>query len=264
MQRRIGQVEIESFAAESPKFAASLVFIHGLWRTAAVWRPFMGFFAHRGWTSYALNLRGHIDGGSPAALASVRFADHLSDLRGVIAACKSPPVLIGHDLGGLLALAGAPAASAVVALAPLVPRHLSTVRHAALSSWRARMAMVRARPLLPPRGRMAVAYFGVDSPGKTTPDSSAVARELVHGKIAMPSSSPVPMLVLAGSADPFAPPRDVERLATHVGASFRCVDGASHAMPWEPGWEQRVGEIHRWLIQTLGDGLLLLREDDEE
>ena len=96
-------------------------------------------------------------------------------------------------------------------------------------------------------------------------DSSAVARELESGAITVPTCGRMPTLVLAGATDQLAPPSDVERLAVQVGARFRCVNGASHAMPWEPGWEQRVAEIHRWLIQTLGDELLLPRaEDDEE
>jgi pimeloyl-ACP methyl ester carboxylesterase len=264
MQRRIGQVVIESTAAESLKFAAPLVFIHGLWCTAAVWRRFMGFFAHRGWACAALNLRGHAQSGRGVALASVRFADYLTDVSDVLAACTAPPVLVGHDLGGLLALASAPAARAVVALAPVVPRNLSTAGHPLLLSWRARLALACARPLPAPRRTIGAAYFGVDVPGGTTPDSSAVARELARGAITLPVCGAVPALVLAGSADRFAPAHDVKRLAMHVGASFRCIEEAGHALPWVPGWEQRGAEIHRWLIQTLGDGLLLLREEDDE
>jgi pimeloyl-ACP methyl ester carboxylesterase len=265
MQQRIGHVLIETIAAERPKFTASLVLIHGLWCTAAVWRKVMGYFAHRGWTCDAVNLRGHVDLGPPVvALGTVCFADYLSDVGDVLAACDAPPVLVGHDLGGLLALASASAARAVVALAPLVPRHLSPAANPVLSTWRARMAMARSRPLPPPRGKIGVAYFGGDFPGNTTPDSSTVARQLVHGEIPVATVGDVPLLVLAGASDPFAPPSAVERLAAQVGASFRCVDGASHAMPWEAGWEQRVAEIHRWLIQTLGDELLLMRAEDEE
>lgn len=261
MERRIGHVVLESFAAESQKFAAALVFIHGLWCTAAVWRKFMGFFAHRGWDCTALNLRGHVDGGH--GVGSVRFADYLTDVRGVLAAYSAPPILVGHDLGGLLALASAPAASAVVALAPVVPRALSTAGHPLLSSWSARLAATCARPLPAPRRTIRAAYFGVDVPGGTTPDSSTVARELAYGAIPLPACGAVPALVLAGAADPFAPAGDVERLALRVGATFRCVAGASHAMPWAPGWERRGAEIHRWLIQTLGEDLLLLRGEDD-
>src|SRR5262249_33555900 len=98
MQRRVGQVQIESIAAESEKFAAPLIFIHGLWCTCAVWRRCMGFFAHRGWTSYALNLRGRDPAASDVALGGIRFADHLGDLTEVLAACSAPAILVGHDL----------------------------------------------------------------------------------------------------------------------------------------------------------------------
>ena len=31
----------------------------------------------------------------------------------------------------------------------------------------------------------------------------------------------------------------------------------------EAGWEQRVSEIHRWLVHTLGEDLLVPREEEE-
>jgi pimeloyl-ACP methyl ester carboxylesterase len=263
MLRHVGHVVIESIAAENPKFTSSLVFVHGLWCTASVWRKFMGFFAHRGWTSIALNLRGRAGSETPLTLGAVRLADYLNDVHQVVAACEAPPVLIGHDLGGLLALASASEARAVVALTPLLPRNLTTTANRALSQWRTRLAMAWSCPLPPPRGRIGAAYFGSDPPGGTTSDSGHVAHELVRGEISVPTAGDTPTLILAGAADPFVQPSDVERLANQIGAHFRCVEGATHAMPWEPGWEQRVAEIHRWLIQTLGEGLLLPREEDE-
>jgi|SRR5579862_5578252 len=264
MQRCIGQVTIETIAAESPKFSAELLCVHGLWCTAAVWRRFMGFFAHRGWASHALTLRGHGASAGAGSIAGIRYADYCRDVDDVIAACAAPPVLIGHDLGGLLALASASRARAVVALAPLVPGPRSAATRALWSPWRVRLAIRRVRPLPPPRGRLGAAYFGAAPPGGTTLESSTVVRELGRDEIALPAPGGVPTLIVVGTADAFAPVSDVERLATTIGADVRRAEGAPHAMPWGPGWEQRVGEIHRWLIQTLGDDLLLLREDDEE
>jgi pimeloyl-ACP methyl ester carboxylesterase len=264
MQRRIGNVAIESIAAESPKFTAPMVLIHGLWCTAAVWRKCMGYFAHRGWICHALTLRGRADTGSRIAIGQVRFADYLQDVHQVVAACEAPPVVVGHDIGGLLALyRSTPAARAVVAIAPLVPPSIAANANPALSRLAARIATLRARPLPPPHGKMGAEYFARGVPGGTTPDSSCVARELHGSALSAPARTDVPTLVVAGERDPFCPPSDVERLARHVGATFRIAEGAGHAMPWEAGWEQRVSEIHRWLIQTLGEPLLAVRDEEE-
>ena len=264
MQRRVGDITIESTSAESAKFAAPLVLVHGLWCSAAVWRQFMGYLAHRGWTCHALNLRGHGDAGGRDQMAGVCIADYASDLQRVIALCDAPPVVIGHDLGGLLALACSPTmACAVVALAPLVPRAIGGVTPPVLTGWRTRLALWRSRPLPPPRGRFEADYFAPVLPGGVTADSAIVVREASEGTFDLPASSGRPALLVAGERDTFCPPRVVEQLARRVGAQFQTAERAGHAMPWEPGWERLVATTHRWIVQALGESLLLLRDEEE-
>jgi pimeloyl-ACP methyl ester carboxylesterase len=259
MERRVGHALIETIAAESAKFTAPMVLVHGLWCTAAVWRKFMGYLAHRGWTCHAVNLR------RPGErIAAPRLADYLDDVRGVIAACAAPPVVVGHDLGALLALqCTAPNVRARVALAPLVPRPLAATPNRALMRTASRLAMWRAQPLPVPRGRLAAACFGSGVPGGTHPDSSAAARDLISGNLRLSFDTTAPSLVIAANDDPFSPPQDVEALAAQCGATLRRIPNAGHPLPWEIGWEQRVPEIHRWLVQTLGEDLLALREEEE-
>jgi pimeloyl-ACP methyl ester carboxylesterase len=264
MQQRVGDITIESIASESAKFAAPLVLVHGLWCSAAVWRKFMGYLAHRGWTCHAVNLRGHGDAGGRERISGVRIADYLSDLQRVIELCDAAPVVMGHDLGGLLALACPPGATrAVVALAPLVPRAISGgLRPAVLPTWRSRLAMWRARPLAPPRGKVGAEYFAAAPPGGATVDSVRAASELDDRVFRLRIGSECPALLVAGECDRISPPGAVERLAQHAGAQFRIAERSGHAMPWASGWEQHVVATHRWIIQTLGEPLLLLRDDE--
>jgi len=37
----------------------------------------------------------------------------------------------------------------------------------------------------------------------------------------------------------------------------------THALPWEPGWERLVSVVHRWLVQTLAEALLLPPADED-
>ena len=261
MQRRVGQAVVETIAAESPKFTAPMILIHGLWCAAPVWRRFMGYFAHRGWTCHALNLRGH-GASTPLAIGAVRFVDYQQDVRDVMAACDALPVVVGHDLGGLLALScGRSAARAIVALAPLVPRSIAGATPALASGLRARLAMRRSGPLPVPRGVQAVACFGSGPPGGAAPDSGRALRDLTGDAFQLQKLD-VPTLMIAGEKDSLCPPRMAEKLGRCVGATVRTAADAGHAMPWEPGWEHRVSEIHRWLIQTLGEPLLLPQEED--
>jgi len=263
MPQRAGSAIVESIAAEFPKFTTDLLLIHGLWCTAAVWRKCMGYLAHRGWNCHALGLRGHGTATAPGPIGQVRIADHLSDLRALIEACDAPPVLVGHDLGGLLALHVTDAVRARVALAPLVPPPLGRGPQLVLSRWSARWSMLRSRQLPVPTGAAARAFFGVSVPGGVGADSGSLAREITRGNGVQPKPSAVPTLVLAGEHDAISAPADIRELATSISATLHQVQGAGHGMPWEAGWERRVGEVHRWLVQTLGESLLLPREEEE-
>src|SRR5437879_3501040 len=99
--------------AESARYTTSLLCIPGLWSAPLVWRGFASYLAHRGWESHLLDVRA-VDGGIATRAAAV--AAHA-------AALSAPPVLIGHDVGGVVALAAAARApaAAVVLLAPVVP-----------------------------------------------------------------------------------------------------------------------------------------------
>lgn len=263
MERRVGDLEIESIAAETPKFTAPIVLVHGLWCRATVWHKFMGYLAHRGWTCHALNLRGHSTATVHTAIADVTLAEYLDDVRQVIAASEAPPIIMGHDLGGLLALQSARhGARAVVALAPLSPRAIARDTNRAVFGWSARLATWRRVPLPPPRGKIAAEYFAEGPPGGTLPESSRVARELREITLRLSTCGPVPALVLGAERDPFCPPIALQQLAHQVGAAFQTAQGATHAMPWERGWEQRVAETHRWLVQTLGEPLLAFADEE--
>ncbi len=265
MLQRIGDVTIESMAAESAKFAAPMVLVHGLWCSAAVWRRFMGYLAHRGWTCHAINLRGHGDAAGRDEIGQVSVADHLSDLERVLAACDAAPIVVGHDFGGLLALAcPAAAVRAVVALAPLPPRAISGTTNLVLSSWSARMAMLRWRPLPPPRGRLGTEYFAHGAPGGTAAESARAARGLRDDAFDLPAQTGRPTLLVASEHDRFSPPHILARWAHRLGAQYEMVPGVGHAIPWGSRWEACVAVTHRWLIRTLGEPFLLLRDEQEE
>src|ERR1700690_3328996 len=110
MATRIGPLLAEVSAPETDKFTAPLVLVHGLWERPPAWRRFAGYLVHRGWRCIALERRA----------AALDIGAHLPDLRVAIATLDAPPVLVGHDVGAVLALHCADAARAVIALAPLI------------------------------------------------------------------------------------------------------------------------------------------------
>lgn len=257
MEVRVGELVMEVTGTPSPKFAAPLLLVHGLWCTADVWRRWVGFLAHRGWSCHALNLRGRL--GAPRA---EKLADYEEDICGAVAGMEAPPVIIGHDLGGLLALRVAARACAVVALAPWIPPGSgATSTRELLGAW-GTLKLSLQRVLSAPRGSRGRAYWG-DPKLSLVAEPTAVVRTLFSERISLPPSTSTPTLVVAGGRDPFVPRISVERLSQAIGAALLVDEEAGHPLPVEAGWEHRVGRVHRWIVQELGDPLLLLRGESE-
>ena len=101
--------------AENERYAAVLVFVHGLWARPEVWRSVAYGFAHRGWRCAVWES----DRGDPSSAA---FQGWCEALRREVDGLEMPAVVIGHDAGGLaaLALADHPKVCASVAVAPLL------------------------------------------------------------------------------------------------------------------------------------------------
>jgi pimeloyl-ACP methyl ester carboxylesterase len=90
----------ELLPAADPQ-APTLLLTHGLGQTGAAWRASAGKLAAAGWTTLALDARGHGDSGrNPPGLP---YSPELlvEDLRRWAATLDRPPVLVGASMGGL-------------------------------------------------------------------------------------------------------------------------------------------------------------------
>jgi pimeloyl-ACP methyl ester carboxylesterase len=99
-----------------------LILVHGAANSARVWGFWQDELGRRGWSSHAIDLRGH---GTSAAvdLSATRMADYADDVIAFARTLRQPPVLIGWSMGGLVAMMAAAACSAraCVGLAPSTP-----------------------------------------------------------------------------------------------------------------------------------------------
>lgn len=266
VRQRVGHIEIDTIAAERSKFTAPMLLVHGLWCTSSVWHRFIGYLAHRGWDCHAVNLRGRTSNPKQPHLPTppnTNLAEHLSDLNAVIAACDSPPVVVGHDLGGLLALSSSLApARAVVAISPLLPAPCREPPIPGLIELRTRIALRFRDCLPPPRGQVRLHYFGTTAPQPLVAESGAVARDLSDPGLKFTIGPVAPALIVVGDADATTPPSNVVKLAASVGVEIQQVAGG-HALPWQDGWQDRAADLHRWLIRTLGDSLLAMLDEED-
>src|SRR5690349_10555774 len=85
-----------------------LILIHGAANSAGVWRFWQEAFAARGWSSHALDLRGHGQS-EPMSLADTGMADYADDVVAVVRMLRGTPILVGWSMGGLVAVMAAAA-----------------------------------------------------------------------------------------------------------------------------------------------------------
>jgi len=238
---------------ESARYATSLLCVPGLWAGAGVWRGFAGYLAHRGWESHLLDVRAIDAGLAERAAAVAAYGTALS----------APPVLLGHDVGSLVALAAAARAptAAVVLLAPLVPGRAPArtlvLRPATF------LPLLLARPVSPPSGAAAALLCGELAPplrrtvaANFAPESARVLREVMRPRTSPRGAGGVPALVVAGDRDPLLPPPMAAAFADALGAEHQPLAGAGHWLLAGVAWQRTVGLVHRWIVQRLGEPLL--------
>jgi pimeloyl-ACP methyl ester carboxylesterase len=240
-----------------------LLFVHGAWHGAWCWSEhFLPYFSAKGYESHALNLRGH--GHSPIK-GSVRFArinDFVADLEEVAAQMPTPPVLIGHSMGGFIIQKYLERHDDTPAAVLLTPPPPWGVRGAAL-----RMARHDLRSLLQTNLQMGL-YPAVDTPEKAQwlLFSADMPSELVQeyfrklendsflGYLDMlifdlPNPKPVksPLLVLGAADDHNFSAAEIEATALAYHASYEIFPKMAHDMMLEQGWERVAARIAAWL-----------------
>jgi non-heme chloroperoxidase len=97
---------IESWLPERRSRRKPLLFIHGELGGSWVWERYLGYFASRGWEGHALNLQNHF-WSRPSDPTELSFDTYVEDVVAALGRLGPTTVVIGHGLGGLLALKAA-------------------------------------------------------------------------------------------------------------------------------------------------------------
>src|SRR5207249_10304995 len=99
MPMEIAGLEVERVTSGAPARARPILFLHGMWGGSWLWHHYLSFFPGRGYTGYALNLRGHHASQPVADIGRVPSADYPADARAV-AASIGDRIIVGHPIGG--------------------------------------------------------------------------------------------------------------------------------------------------------------------
>lgn len=277
MERRLASLRAEVSVPERNKFTAPLLLLHGLWSGSWMWREVAEAFAQRGWEGWELDLRGHSGDQPQPTLGKRHLNDDIADLIAAAQALWAPPIICGHDFGALLALLAAPRINprALVCLAPLLPRAWNPDERPPLPLARlsAVPALLWSWPLSPPRAQVASEFLFTTLPPQIQtqlhtqlqPDSGTIVRTLLREEIPFPSAGSLyPTLVISGSADRMSSPAATRQLATRLQAEHRIYADQGHWFFTGKHATTLVTDVHRWLIQTLGEAVLTEENEDNE
>jgi pimeloyl-ACP methyl ester carboxylesterase len=245
------------------------VFIHGMWATPSVWLNWRSFLEARGWQTASPALRYH-DAPPlqpPPALGNTSLRDYLADLEEMLKGLPEKPVVIGHSMGGLLALllCARGLARAGVLLTPAAPAGVIAVRPSNLRAF-ARIETRWGWWRKPHRATLDEAlshtfnttdrHEGAERHAGFVHDSGRALFEMAlpwldAGKAATvdPRLVTVPLLFVAADKDRLTPPGVVRHTARRFGhvAHYVAYPDQGHWVLGQPGWQRIAGDAVAWL-----------------
>jgi len=239
-----------------------LLFIHGTLHTAACWDVhFLDYFAEHGYAAHALNLRGHGNSEGREKMRWTRIADFVEDVANAVRQLPSPPILIGHSMGGFIIQHymedhDVPAAVLLSSASPagLLPTAIRTAKREPWVFAKVNLTF-SLKPMLATPELVGEAFFSKDLPKellvkywKQTQDDSFMAfLDMVALDLPKPEKVKTPLLVLGAAQDNMIAPREVEATARAYNTHAEIIPDVAHNSMLEQRWESVAERILNWL-----------------
>ena len=251
---------IESWLPERRSRRKPLLFVHGELGGSWLWERFLGYFAGRGWEGHALNLRNH-HWSQTADPAELCFESFVLDVAAAIDRLGPNVVVVGHGMGGLLAVKAAErhAVSGLVLIAPELPgdvrsptpsheiRVVPELFGPSLIGW----ATLPEKLQRDHRDLSLADVLRIQHlMGQKPHESGRARRTMLRGvKVDRAKLPDVPRLVIGGGIDRVVPVADAERLATWLEAEFEPFGAHSHygLILGEEGYTQVADSVRGFL-----------------
>jgi pimeloyl-ACP methyl ester carboxylesterase len=253
---------IESWLPERRSRRKPLLFLHGELTGSWLWERYLGYFAGRGWEGHALNLRNHY-WSQTADPAQLSFDTYTEDVVAALERLGPTVVVVGHGMGGLLALKAAERMpiSGLVLLSPELPREL-----------RAPARSYELREIPEVYGRSMIGWETLPERllrdhrdlnladvlriqhllGQKPHEAGAARRQMLAGvSVDRRGVEAVPRLVIGGGLDRTVSAEEAERVAEWLDAEFEPFGAHSHygLVVGEASFQQ-VADAIRGFLET--------------
>jgi len=232
--------------------------LHGAW----CWEVhFLDYFAQHGFAAYAVNLRGHGNSEGGEALRWTRIADYVEDVEYAARQLPSPPILIGHSMGGFIIqkyLEDYISPGAVLLSSPppagLMGTTFRIARRRPLIFAKANLTL-SLLPLIATPQLAREAFFSADLPDtellaywKQMQDESFMAfLDMVALDRPKPANRKTPLLVLGAARDNMLKPSEIRATAYAYNTQAEIIPDVAHNSMLEPGWQAVAERILAWL-----------------
>jgi pimeloyl-ACP methyl ester carboxylesterase len=250
---------------EQPEFHAKstpILFVHGMWHGAWCWKEhFLPYFAQQGYASYALNLRGHDGSKGRDRLRWTSLDDFVVDVEQVAEQMPTPPIMIGHSMGGMIVQKylernQAPGAVLLASTSPhgVLPTTLRLARRHPLAFTKVGLSF-SMYPLVSTPQLAQDAFFSEDMPdeqltsyaARLQDESYRAILDMIGLNLPHPEKVKTSLLVLGGTDDRLVSPDEVRATACAYGIEAELFSGMAHDMMLEAGWQAVADRILDWL-----------------
>ena len=238
-----------------------MLFLHGSWHGAWCWAEnFLDYFSANGIAAYAMSFRGHGESEGHDRLRFTRIRDLVADVAAVVDMLPSPPILIGHSMGGFVAQKYLEGRSlpGMVLVASAPPRGLShsflrLVRRDPLAVLKSSLSF-SLLPMIADVDRARALFF---SPSMPADQATRYCARLQDGAFlayldclafdfVKTAKISTPTLVTGGSLDAVIPPDLVAATARAYGVEPVMFETMAHDMMLEPDWRRLADTILAW------------------
>jgi pimeloyl-ACP methyl ester carboxylesterase len=243
-----------------------VIMVHGAFCGGWAFDAFKAPFEAAGHRCLTPDLPGHSPGDSVIGLSMTDYAKAVAEQ---IRSCETPPVLVGHSLGGLVAQMAAVRApvQSLILLAPSTAWGITTgsMEEAAAGMGLLSLGAYWAQAVQPDDG--ITTAFSLDRLGKAernaimkrmVPESGRALWETFHWWLdpMMTTNVPfgqikTPVLAVAGGRDCIHPPASVRQTAERLGGDFRPYAEMSHWLIDGPGSQAIAEDCVAWVSALL-------------
>lgn len=252
---------ISRLPVSSPR-PTPVLFVHGAWHGAWCWAEyFLDYFADNGYAAHALSLRGH--GASPGRdrLWWARLSDYVADVAQVAGQFSTPPIVIGHSMGGAvvqnyLSSHPAPAAALLASMPPagVLATTLRMARRHPLAFAKVNLKL-SLYPLVNTPELVREAFFSKDMPddllrryaARLQDESYRAFLDMLVFDLPQPRRVSTPLLVIGGGDDTVFHVDEIEATAKAYGTKAIIYPRMAHDLMLESGWQAVADRIIAWL-----------------